>query len=219
MRNSLTWLVGIAGILIIGAVIWYVTTLQPPTNVSDLRPIDVLDDIPSPIPQDSPLAVSSDVAALRVSGSSYLDPNGVYSFLYPGDYTLDSQENGRYIRVTKRAETSRPQSELSDGALVVFETVTLEEGQTLDSWVDERIEELTADGTAQLTQPKQAVMFNGYSAFTYDVRGLGESHYLVAQRNADSGSAVVITSLVADPEQRGYQAEVDAILATVELLK
>ena len=81
------------------------------------------------IPPTSPSRIN-----LEAGGSSYLDGKGVYSILYPNDYVLDTQDP-IHIRIYKRGETQRPQSEMSDGALMVFESIELQ-GKSLETWVD-----------------------------------------------------------------------------------
>lgn len=154
---------------------------------------------------------------LGAGGSSYLDTKGVFSILYPNDYILDTSDP-IHIRIYKRGETQRPQSEMSDGALVVFETIDLN-GTSLEAFVDSRINEATADGTSEIIESKKAIMHNSYPGFSYSIRGLGESNNLVLQKDKNSSSAVFITYSVSDPEGRGYQKEIDAALASIKLLK
>ncbi len=174
------------------------------------------------VPATSPLAAStsptsSPLSDLGSGGSSYLDQKGIYNFLYPNDYTLDT-EDPQHIRIYKRGETQRPQSEMSDGALMVFETVELK-GATLEKWVDTRISESTADGTSEITEHKKTVTQNGYPGFYYAVRGLGTSQNLILQKDINSDNAVVITYAISDPAQKGYQTEVDEVLKSLSLLK
>lgn len=154
---------------------------------------------------------------LGAGGSSYLDETGIYSFLYPNDYVLDTQDP-KHIRIYKRGETQRPQSEMSDGALMVFETIDLS-GLSLEKWVDKHIKESTADGTSEIVEAKKSITQNSYPGFKYSLRGLGIAQYLVLQKNPSSNNAVVITYSVSDPEQKGYQKDVNAVLASLQLLK
>lgn len=167
------------------------------------------------VPVSPPITEQGMTETGESASNTYRHTDGVYSFAYPDDYTLDTQDP-TYIRIYKQGEQQRPQSEMSDGVLVVFESVDLA-GQTLDQVVDARIQQSTADGTSRLVQPKQAVVINGFPGFSYAIEGLGTANYIVLQKNAESDSAVSITYLVADPQQLGYQAELDAILSTVEL--
>lgn len=158
------------------------------------------------------------VASLRLGGNSFADPKGVFVFLYPNDYVQDSQNNGQYIRIYKIGKTQRGQTEMYDGVNLNFESIALS-GKTLEKWVDEHIKSMTADESIEVTQPKKQVTLNGYNGFSYKIRGLGESSYLALQKDANSQFAVSITYMASDPENVGYQKEVDAILSTLELLK
>ncbi len=154
---------------------------------------------------------------LGSSGSSYLDSKGVYSVLYPNDYVLDAQDLD-HVRIYKTGNTERPQSEMSDGALVVFESVDLQ-GKSLEVLVDTRIKEATADGTSEIIDAKKAIVMNTYTGFRYTLRGLGISQNIILQKDVSSPYALVITYAVSDPEKKGYQQEVDAVLSTLKLVK
>lgn len=160
----------------------------------------------------------AEVERLRIGGSSYLDSQGVYSFLYPNDYALDHQEGDKYIRISKRGATQRGQTEMYDGIIVVFERADLA-GQGLAAWIDAEIQQVTANGTSQVLQPRKATTLNSYPGFTYQLSGLGDSTYLVLQKDAQSIQAVRVTFLVADPQNKNYQKEVAAILVSLKLLE
>ena len=209
-------LVSMIGILIIVGVIGYFLLSLKGTS-APLAETPLRETTPSPV-AGLDRETNSEVDALRAGGSSHLDSQWVYSFLYPADYQLDSGNGDNYTRISKRAVTSRPQSEISDGVLLVFESIDLQ-GQSLSDFVRARIQESTADGTVQILQPMTAANLNEYGGFTYEVRSLGSSTYLVLQKNAQSNHAVSITYLVSDPQQQGYQSQVEAILSTLELQK
>lgn len=181
--------------------------LQPPSE-----PIVTI--TPSPTHTANPQVVDD----LRAGGSSYSDADGVFVILYPNDYSMDTQNNGQQVRFFKRGETQKGQTEIYDGVMVVVEKVSLN-GTDLISWVDSRIKESTADGTTEIIKGKEATTLNNYRGFTYTVRSLGEHQYYVVQKDENSPYAVVITTLVADPQNVGYQKEVDAIFSTLALLK
>jgi hypothetical protein len=155
---------------------------------------------------------------LMSGGNSYMDPDGVYTLLYPNDYTQDTQGNGQHVRFYKQGATQQGQTEMYDGVIITIETVDLE-NQTLSNWIDTKIKESTADGTVEITQPKTQTTVNGFPGFTYTTRSLGEATYYVVQKDNKSKNAVVITTLVADPQNVGYQTEVDNTLNTIQLLK
>ncbi len=155
---------------------------------------------------------------LKQGGSSYTDPNNVYVFLYPSDYKLDTQNDGRYTRIYKTGPTQKGQTEIYDGVLLVFETITLN-GATLQEWVDNSILSATKDGTSTVTVPAKGVTISSYSGFTYSMHGLGETKYYVLQKDSRSTNAVLIATLVSDPQNVGFQKDVDKILSTLEILK
>lgn len=184
---------------------------------------------PSPSPYPSLSADSSPTQSVTTSptnsasvdlgagGSSYLDEKGVYSVLYPNDYTLDTQDP-KHIRIYKRAESQRPQGEISDGVLMVFESVDLQ-GKSLESLVDTRIKEATADGSSQVSQSKKAITIDTYPGFSYSLKGVGSSQNFILQKDGASPYAVILTYAVNDPDQKGYQKEVEAVVSSLKLLK
>ncbi len=212
MKNSL--IISIVGaVILIGVIIYVVNKQNTASPVMDVSPTESTQ---SPN-TDEVVDSSPDTSDLRVGGSSYLDPQGIFNFLYPNDYTLDTQDP-LHTRVYKRGEMDRPQGEITNGVIVVFEPINLQ-GQSLESLVDSRIAETTTNGTATIVQAKQATTMNTYSGFTYETGGFGSAKYLVLQRAPGSSHAVSISVLVNDPEQKNYQQEVDGMLSTLELLK
>ncbi|MBI5044586.1 MAG: hypothetical protein HZC02_01560 [Candidatus Levybacteria bacterium] len=169
--------------------------------------------------QVAPSSSSSEIIdKLKAGGSSLSDPKGVFSILYPNDYKTDTQNNGQYIRIYKTGSTQRGQTEMYDGVIITFESITLN-SQKLESFVDEHIKSSTVDGTTTVSQPKRATVVNGYPGFSYTLHGLGESTYIVLQKDTQSDYAVSISYAVMDPEKVGYQQEVDATFSTIQLLK
>lgn len=206
MNKSLLLLITI--IILCGAAFLFLTN---PKNATEP---------PSPTPhastQNTPTPNNPEID-LGASGSSYLDHKGVYSILYPNDYQIDTQDP-IHIRIYKRGQTQRPQSEMSDGALMVFESIDLS-GKSLEEWVDTRIKESTSDGTSQIINPKKEINQNSYPGFYFSIHGLGDSQNLVIQKDKKSNNAVIITYLVSDPQNKGYQKEVDLVLKSIKLLK
>jgi hypothetical protein len=168
-------------------------------------------------PTNTPSGVMNN-DSMAAGGSSHLDTKGVYSILYPNDYAIDTQDNGRYTRIFKRGATQKGQTEMYDGVIIVFETIELK-GKPLSQWVDDNIKTSTADGTIKIIEPKKNITINTYPGFTYKTRSLGEAKYYVLQKNSTSPYAVVITTSVSDPENIGFQKQVDQILSSMTLLK
>ena len=154
---------------------------------------------------------------LKAGGSSYLDPQGIYNFLYPNDFILDTSDS-QHIRIYKRGETPRPQSEISDGILMVFEVIPLSK-TTFESWVDGRIKMDTSDGTNQVLEPKRSVVQNSYSGFYYSLRGFGVSQNLVLQKDKNSDNALLISYFIDDPHNKGYKRQFEEIISSLTLLK
>lgn len=161
--------------------------------------------------------VASPAPSLSTSNNSFTDPNEIFSVLYPPDYELDTSDPA-HPRIVKRGETQRSQTELYDGALIVFESVALG-NQTLSSFLDKRINDATQNGMQEVIKPKSPTMLNNYPGYSYTLRGLGETTYTVIQKDTNSDNALIISTLVADPENKGYQTEVDATLNSITLLK
>lgn len=155
---------------------------------------------------------------LGQGGNSYLEPRGIFSLLYPNDWKQDTQNNGEVIRFYKSGATQMGQTEMYDGVIVTVEVKDLGT-QTLSEWVDKQLKTIKDNGDATIVKPKQSTTFNGYPGFTYTVRGLGEWESLAIQKDANSKNALVITALVEDPENVGYQQEVDSTLNTLKILK
>lgn len=203
----------VVALIVSAVVVYYLSTKQNE---------EVTVQIPQQVATTEPTAEAnpesaSDTGTLKAGGSSFSDPEGVYTFLYPNDFTLDTQDKN-FTRIYKRGEQERPQSEMTDGVLMVFETVELQD-QTLKEYVDATIEEQTADGTREVTEPQKAIKIKDYAGYTYEMRGLGTSTYVVLQKDTKSKFAVAITYSVSDPKEKDYQGEVDAILSTLELRK
>lgn len=167
---------------------------------------------------DQFLKTKPDTSVLEAGGNSYLDPKGVYVVLYPNNYTMDTQNDNQYTRFFMRGETQRGQTEIYDGVLVVIESVDLKQ-QSLENWIDSKISESTTDGSTEIIKPKQKTKINDYLGYTYETKGFGSAVFVTLQKTPQSNYAVSITISVNDPQQKGYQTEVDAILATLEILK
>jgi len=135
--------------------------------------------------------------------------------LYPNDYTLD-ESDPIHIRIFKRGPSAREQSEITNGVLMVFESVILKD-QTLEELTDERIQESTKTGT--ITQEKKAILLGTYPGFTYQTGGFGEATHLILQKDTNSQSAIIISYTINDPTNKNYSDEVAAILSTLELYK
>lgn len=168
----------------------------------------------SAVPDTASSDLDSDLGA---GGNSYLDSTKTFSFLYPNDFKLD-ESDPKHVRIYKQGTTQKGQTEMYDGVILVFEVVSLD-NKNLSSWVDDYIKNATADGTLEVTEGKKGFSIKNYPGFGFKMRGLGESQYYVLEKDATSTQAVLITSLVADPGNLGFQKQVDDSLNTLQLLK
>lgn len=202
-------------LLAVGILVVFFTTTKSGSKLG----VDVVNSEPSIAPtfEPTPSAQPTPSSELLAGGSSYRDTDGVFTFLYPNDYELDEQDK-QHPRIYKRGEEQRPQSEMTNGIILVFESVELK-GQTLAQLVDARIAEATADDNSELTGPKQETVINNYSGFKYEMDGFGSSQNFIIQKNAQSPWAVVITAMIADPKQQNYEADMMSVLSTLELQK
>ena len=157
------------------------------------------------------------VSDLERGGSSFSDPDAIFSVLYPGEYKQDTQGENQY-RIYKQGPTQTGQTEMYDGVIINFETIDLGD-QSLSDWVDSRITLSTQDGTSELIKEKTEIKVNNYPGYAYTLRGLGEYETLVIQKDSNSDFAVGITTLIADPGDLGFAQEFENILSTITLLK
>lgn len=171
--------------------------------------------IATQVPTEQFFPSTIDTNELKIGGSSYSDPSGVFTLLYPSDYRLDTSDP-LHPRIVKIGATQRGQTEIYDGVLIVFETIDLSQ-MTLEQFVDQRIQEIKDNGAGQLLIPKKAIAFGSYPGFTYESRGLGVFTDLFIEKETGAKKGLRITYMVADPQNQNYQNQVYAALATVQL--
>ena len=208
MKKIILLFIAIA-IIILGGFIFFFKT-QPSLQEVTSVPSPSLTEKSTPLP-------SIDNSDLRAGGSSYHDEQGAYVFLYPADYTLDTQDK-QHIRIYKTGATQKGQTEMYDGVIIIFESIDLQ-GITLQEWVEASLKQVTADGISEISEQPKDITINNYPGVTYTIRGLGQATYYVLQKNSQSKYAVVIATSIYDPEQVGFHTEVDKILSTLEILK
>jgi len=196
----------IVGVLIVGG-IWISTR---PSTQSPSVPATTQSTSPEQFLKNPP-----DTTSLKAGGSSYKDPNNVYSFLYPNDFMLD-ESDPVHIRIFKRGPSEREQSEITNGVLMVFESVMLKD-QSLDALTDERMQESSQTGT--ITQEKKAILLGSYPGFTYQTGGFGAATHLLLQKDTNSQYALIVSYAISDPTNKNYADEVAASLSTLELSK
>ncbi len=207
MKKKILILVVLA--LLVGYGAYYVSQQRTSVNAPTTS------DMTTPAAKKSDAQLENEIKA---GGNSYSDPRGVFTVLYPNDWQMDIDNNEQFVRFYKTGATQHGQTEMYDGIIVVIEPFTLQ-NQTLEQWVDKKIKDSTADGTLKVIEPKKSITINGYSGFTYRTQGLGESTYTILQKDKASKDAINISHMASDPQNLGYQKEVDALFATIELRK
>ncbi len=201
-------------IIILGSYVYINSTAPKKAIAPSLAPTASVLPPASPAPSSQP-----QVSSLPQTGQNrYQDPKGVYVISFPAEYTQDEENNGQMMRLSKRGATQQGQTEMYDGIIVVFESIALP-NQSLSSWTDAYIRSTTSDGTLNVVEAKKPTTVHNYPGYTFSLQGLGTSKYIVVHKDASSSAAVMMTMLVADPNQLGYQHEVDSILATLQLEK
>lgn len=210
MRNT-SLIFGLA-ILIFGGTVLYTSWNKKQAETLVTQPVFM-----TPTPQSSPVAETPASVAPSPISNNYTDSQNLYSFSYPEGYTLDTQDIA-HPRLFKRGQTQRSQSEISDGVLIVFEVIDLQ-GKSLAEVADARIAGMNTDSTSEVVPSPKATTLNNYPGLTYETQGFGSSKNVMIQKSPTSTQAVLITYMASDPQQVGYQAEVDQILKTVTLLK
>lgn len=208
---------GLILITLIGGLYFFINYISPESistkSSPTAEPADSKQIAPSPIlPQPNP----SSVEVLKMGGSSYSDPQAVFSFLYPGDFVIG--EDGDYTRIYRWGPTQKGQTEMYDGILMMFRAIELD-GQRLSEWVDKDIERVMRDGVSTMTQPKRPYKLKSYEGFSYSFSGLGEFHRIIVQKSADSSFGVEIIYFVEDPTGRGFLNDVSNILTSLEIMK
>lgn len=209
-HNRRSFIIGGMVVLLILAVCIYLLRLNNPKS-------DMDEQVASPSVSPSTTTESSGSAELLAGGNSYLDKKDIYTILYPNDFKMDTQNNGEHVRFYKQGPTQKGQTEMYDGVMMVIETFELK-GQTMEEWLNERINQQTSSGQ-QIVQAPQKITIHNYPADKYRMRGLGEYDSYVLQHDDQSEFVILITTMVADPGNLGFQQDIDDILSTIRLIK
>lgn len=149
-------------VILIGAISF--VTKNPQQSSTTTSPTPVADSATEPAPTYPPADPE-----LLAGGSSHMDKDGIYSLLYPNDYTVDSPGEG-ITRFYKQGPSQQGQTEMYDGVNFTIITQPLN-GKTIEQWVDEEIKTSTGEnGTSELIEGKKPITVNNQSGYTYKVR-------------------------------------------------
>jgi hypothetical protein len=133
-----------------------------------------------------------------------------FSFKYPKDIKL-TENSDNSVDLSRDGPTQQQQTESTDGIGILFVPRTLS-SQTLEQWVDKSIAD--SIGVVTVSEGKKSVSLNSYSGFTYTITGLGTQRNTILQSPFSPMSFVQIINSTQDPTNKGFDAEVNQVLAT-----
>ncbi len=136
-----------------------------------------------------------------------------FSVAYPPEVEVqDRQDEGVAFLFT--GATQAQGTELFDGYVITFR----QEGYQDDSfltYVQRRHAELEDEPATSEITAVLPVIVAGYSGFAFNVTGLGTFRHVYIP--SGDKEALLITYLVADPENLGYQEDVDMMLSSLSV--
>ena len=164
----------------------------------------------------SEIGVENDIDSSKLSkdnGWRTFSASGVpYTFKYPKDINL-IEEDGYHLSLW--GPTQKPETEFYDGISISFSKPTKLAGQTLDEYVDKKIE--YNKDLEEIVAPKRSVNINGISGITYTASGLGTVQYIfVKVPNEDS--VIEIINGTKDPTGAGYDSIATSIIDSISFV-
>ena len=141
-----------------------------------------------------------------------------YTVKYPGDLVL-KDEGGNILSFSKWGPTQTKGTELFDGFAITFvpkeHIMLMPEGSSPKDYADAKIKQIESLEMSKITEEPKPITINGYEGITYTEEGLGTFKQIIL--GSDDGNILMISILVADPGNLGFQETVDQILSTLEL--
>lgn len=105
-------------------------------------------------------------------------------------------------------------TELYDGLALTFNGHVYPQGnQVLKDFVDKQIASDSQHGTVSLSSE---ITINGRQGLTYTLEGVGTFKIIILPNGSDK--VLMISSIVADPNNGGYQQIVDQMLSSLEIV-
>jgi hypothetical protein len=136
--------------------------------------------------------------------------NSAFSVKYPDDLITGGDES--MLNISKWGPSQTEGTELFDGFAVNF-ILKESPGTTPEDYAEILIAEAKVHGMSQVTQGPEPVTLNTYKGVGYTEESLGTYRQVIL--TPDDGSVLVLISiLVADPGNLGFQEQVDQILST-----
>jgi hypothetical protein len=190
--------------ILIGAVSFFLRNRkqEPNDKGGNTTPIpnQNINQLPSPTPDPT--------ANWKMTATKY------YTIKYPNGLDLKAEEEDVLV-LSKWGPTQTEETELFDGYSIALKTD--ETSQTPEEYADVLIEEIKDLETAKITKDLEPITINDYEGVTFTEEGLGTYENIIL--GSDKSSVLIlITVIVSDPGNLGFQETVDQILSTLEFI-
>jgi len=146
---------------------------------------------------------------------TYSNEETAITFKYPRDVSLIESPDGEII-ISKSGPTQKAGTEFYDGiSLTIIPSKTGD--KSLKDIVDEKIAKIKSDSSVAYSVGNVEVYsVNSTTGYKFTVTGNGEYDYIYLPLGTDYYAQIVDST--ADPENQGYQAEVDDIIDSIDFL-
>lgn len=138
-----------------------------------------------------------------------------YLVKYPEDL-ITREDEGSTIAISKWGPTQTEGTELFDGYSITFQIKEVSD-TTPQEYADTLISETKDVGISEITEEPSAITINSYQGVTYTEEGLGTYKHIILGSDNNS-SLMLISIIVSDPGNLGFQETVDQILSTFEFV-
>lgn len=187
-------------------------TVQVKNNVQDQADLLEVDKVIQSIKKKKDNSI---IGAKETNLKSFNDPNFPLTFKYSTDLEVIAQEYNdlgiKTVTIQKLGPTQRDATEFYDGVSISF-TVENLNGQTLDEYVDKKIEKSKEIG--DILKNKEETYLNNIPGLSYTAQGLGIFEQLYFQ-NGDE--VIRIINNTNDPTEQGFDNIAEFILGTFQL--
>lgn len=133
---------------------------------------------------------------------------------YPNNLISGGDEST--LNIAKWGPTQTEGTELFDGYSITFQIKELAD-TTPQEYADTLISETESVGISEITKEPSAITINNYQGVTYTEEGLGTYKHIILGSN-NSTSLMLISVLVSDPGNLGFEETVDQILSTFKFI-
>lgn len=195
-KSSKMLIAGLVVLAIIAGGVYYFLQLQE-SQVSEQPPTDT-EDLTVPLPVLDP-----------TEGWEVYTGTG-FSVKYPGGLIVG--EDVSMLNISMWGPTQTEGTELFDGFAVNFILIEGTE-YSPQEYAQMLIDELEEAGVSEVIQGPEDYILNEYSGVAYVEEGLGTFRNVILT-NENESLLILITIIVADPENLGFQDTVELILST-----